>query len=87
MNILTRERILYLLKGAEQGMLHGDYMPNILEREFLCKFALERDTWRAEALAAREVLSSCDISHSYVTELERGNYDNALKATDEAGLK
>lgn len=66
---LTRERIEYLLMGARQEMCHGGYLPNIPEREELCRLALKG--LKAEKLRGSLKIIHCGCTFDDLAEFDR----------------
>lgn len=95
---ITKERIEELRRGAEQEMVHGDYMPNIPERIELCRLALKAQELvdaleniisyeEMTRLADCCVNKSCHINSqsgvcSFQTGINYGNADQAGRARE-----
>ena len=81
---MNKERVEYLLLGAEQEMVHGDYLPNIPERIELCRAYLQLKEAEDKLKIAVAALKSCVETLGYQDPYPDTMTDKALKKAREA---
>jgi len=75
---MTKERIKFLLQAAQSGMIHGNYVPNLVDIQQLCALSL----WALEAKEGLERITKlgCQIMYEECPACEA---HDALKKLDE----